>query len=296
MPVPSRQRRTSAAKKAAFIAVHGMGSTRPGFDRELVAELRRRLGARASALHVGKVYYQGILQPNEQRVWGRVRRRVRWDALRKFLLYGFADAAGLESAKTARTSVYAQAQALIARQLFVAWQAMAGEGPVVILAQSLGGHVVSCYFWDAQQARQGARVAVGIWQDIRHFERQITGGNPLTPAAKAFLQGKSFRAFYTTGCNIPIFVAAHASAEILPITPNATFEWHNFYDRDDVLGWPLADLSPQYAKVVQDHPINAGGGIVDWLAKSWNPLSHGQYWRDADVLDPLEAHLRALLA
>ena len=45
-----------------------------------------------------------------------------------------------------------------------------------------------------------------------------------------------------------------------------------------------------------DHPINAGGGIMEWMLKSWNPLSHSQYWGDDDVLDPLEEHLRALLA
>jgi len=138
--------------------------------------------------------------------------------------------------------------------------------------------------------------AVGIWQDIGHFESEITGGDPLTAAQKAFLQGVSLRSFYTTGCNIPIFVAAHASREILPVTPNDTFEWHNFYDEDDILGWPLADLSPQYKKIVTDHPINAGGGIMEWMLKSWNPLSHSQYWGDDDVLDPLEEHLRALLA
>jgi hypothetical protein len=283
-------------KKAAFITVHGMGSTAESYNREVVAELRDRLGARFSDLHVGKVYYQGILQPNENRVWKGIGRRVRWDALRKFLLFGFADAAGLENGKEARTSVYSQAQTLIARELLLARRAMGGDGPVVILAQSLGGQVISCYFWDAHKALQGERVDVGIWQDIGHFERQITGGDPLTHEEKAFLQGTSLRVLYTTGCNIPIFVAAHAAREILPITPNNAFEWHNYYDKDDVLGWPLAVLSPDYKKVVTDHSINAGRGVMEWIFTSWNPMSHSQYWDDDDVLDPLEEHLRALLS
>ena len=284
------------AKKAAFITVHGMGSTEESYNREVVAEIKARLGARFSDLHVGKVYYQGILQPNENRVWKSVCRRVRWDALRKFLLFGFADAAGLENGKEARTSVYSQVQTLIARELFIARRAMGGDGPVVILAQSLGGQVISCYFWDAQRSFQGKSVKVGIWQDIGYFQSRITDGDPLTADEKAFLQGLSLRSLYTTGCNIPIFVAAHASGEILPITPNGTFEWHNFYDKDDILGWPLADLSPDYKRIVTDHPVNAGGGNMEWILKSWNPLSHGQYWGDDGVLDPLEERLRALLA
>lgn len=283
-------------KKAALITVHGMGSTEASYDRAVVAELRRRLGARYADLHVGKVYYQGILQPNENRVWKGVGRHVRWDALRKFLLFGFADAAGLESGKEARSGVYAQAQTLIARELLLARRAMGGSGPVVILAQSLGGHVISCYFWDATKSRRGGRVGVGIWQDIGHFETRITGGDPLAPEEIAFLQGASLRSLYTTGCNIPIFVAAHATREILPIRPSDAFEWHNFYDRDDVLGWPLATLSPEYRKVVTDHSINAGGGIIEWMTGSWNPMSHRQYWGDDEVLDPLAQHLRSLLA
>ncbi len=283
-------------KKAAFITVHGMGQTRKSYAREIVAELKGRLGPQFSALHVGSVYYQGILQPNENRVWNRVGPRVRWDALRKFLLFGFADAAGLESGKEARTSVYSRAQTLIARELLLAFRAMGGDGPVVVLAQSLGGQLISCYYWDAHKSRRGGNVSVGIWQDIGHFERQITGGNPLTAAEKAFLQGTTLRLLVTTGCNIPIFVAAHATNEILPIRPNDAFEWHNFYDKDDVLGWPLAALSAEYSRVVTDHAINAGGGILDWITKSWNPMSHRQYWDDDDVLDPLTEHLRALLA
>ena len=75
----------------------------------------------------------------------------------------------------------------------------------------------------------------------------------------------------TTGCNIPLFVAAHDP--VVPIDPPATgFEWHNYYDPDDVLGWPLAGLGDDYGRLVTDHPINAGGSVLDWFLKSWNPL------------------------
>ena len=63
----------------------------------------------------------------------------------------------------------------------------------------------------------------------------------------------------------------------------------------DLLGWPLAELSDNYATAVTDHSVNAGSGILGWIVKSWNPLSHGQYWGDDEVLDPLEAMLRTLL-
>lgn len=283
-------------KKAAFITVHGMGRTEADYNEEIVRDIRHRLGASSEALHVGKVYYQDILQPNEDRVWEAAAHRVEWDELRKFLLFGFADAAGLESNKDDDRSGYRQAQVAIARELLAAREAMAGDGPVLILAQSLGCQVVSCYFWDAMRAAAGRPPTCGIWRDIAAAAPDITGGPPLAPEDILFLQGSHFRTFMTTGCNIPVFVAAHAREAILPIKPNAGFEWHNYYDKDDVLGWPLSTLSEEYREVVVDHPVNANGGILGWLLKSWNPMSHSQYWSDDDVLDPLEQNLRALMS
>jgi len=284
-------------KEAALITIHGMGCTERNYEQDFKREMRRRLGSRWNRLHFGKVYYQGILQPNEDRVWKRVSGKLNWDTLRKFLLFGFADAAGLEARKHEPDSIYTQSQVIIAKAMFAARTALGGDKPLVIIAQSLGGQVVSNYLWDAQhhQANPGS-VDIGIWRDPQQFAQQITGGNSLTADELRFLAGGTLRYLYTTGCNIPIFVAAHAGPQIIPIDkPRADFEWHNFYDKDDVLGWPLEDLSPAYGNLVSDHRINAGQGFIGWLLKSWNPASHGEYWGDDDVLDGLQARLLALL-
>ena len=55
-------------------------------------------------------------------------------------------------------------------------------------------------------------------------------------------------------------------------------------------------MSDEYARGVPDHRVNAGSGIMGWLLKTWNPMSHTQYWGDTEVLGPLEAKLRSLLA
>lgn len=283
-------------KKAAFITVHGMGRTELMYNQAIVQELQGRLGSLSNDLHFGKVYYQDILQSNEDRVWNSMVRRVKWDDLREFLLFGFVDAAGLESNKDGNGSNYWKAQIIIAKELLTAREAMGGDGPVVFLAQSLGGQVTSCYFWDANQNNHGKLPKSGIWHSISDAANAITGERDLSEEEIASLRGSHFRVFMTTGCNIPIFVAAHANDDIIPIHPNDAFEWHNFYDKDDVLGWPLAVLSDQYGKVVVDHPINAGGSMMGWLLKSWNPMSHTQYWADDEVLDPLEQKIRTLLS
>ena len=286
--------------KAALLTIHGFGRTDQNYADEIFGELRQRLGAAAGELHLGSIYYQGILQVNEDLVWERVGPGLRWDDLRKFLLFGFADAAGLEANKDRDDSPYTEAQVIVAAALYEARRALGGDGPVVLLAQSLGGQVLSNYFWDAQKYRPSPLanpVRVGLWQDPQRFAARIAGKPALDATEIEFLRGTPLRALFTTGCNIPIFVAAHSRVQILPIDrPNPAFKWHNYYDRDDVLGWPLADLSPQYGALVDDHPMNAGDGFLGWVLKSWNPLSHGEYWGDDDVLHPLEELLAALLA
>lgn len=281
--------------KLSLLTIHGMGDTKENYYKELKKELKKRMKDSFSKVYFESVFYQGILQKNEERVWDRVAKKIKWDYLRKFLLFGFADAAGLENGKESKESVYSQSQLIIAKKLLSAYRNTDGERSVLIIAQSLGCQVISCYLWDAKQFADNKSPKLGIWQDLNYIQEQINGGNPLTPEELRFIQGGSLRYLYTTGCNIPIFVAAHAKDQILPAKPNDNFEWHNYYDKDDVLGWPLADLSDEYAAVVKDHQINAGSGFMGWVLKSWNPASHNQYWGDDDILDPLEKHIRALL-
>lgn len=283
-------------KNSALITIHGMGDTKPDYANTLIKQLEHRLAAQSTAVHFGAVYYQDILQFNEQRVWQATGFRLRWSKLRRFILFGFADAAGLEHKKEQPNSSYLFAQLKIARALYVAKQQLNNDGKVLLLAHSLGCHVISCYLWDAALARAGQTPAAGIWRNIRQFQAAISGDIPLTADDIAFLQGGALAGLITTGCNIPIFVAAHASEQIATFPkPTAAFFWHNYYDKDDVLGWPLADLSPSYAAMVKDIDINVGSGVFGWLAASWNPLSHNQYWQDSDVVKGIVHQMTKLL-
>jgi hypothetical protein len=291
-------------KRLALITLHGMGETKRDYAESLFAAVRRRLG---DALYADvaplPVYYQHILQGNEAEVWQRTLQmgKVHYDDLRKFLLFGIADAAGMDNQKERPASVYELAQIEIAKAMFAARAAVGDDGQVIAIAQSLGGQVLSSYLYDAQKAAKAAKNAArppsaGVWRNIHAFARPISGGATLTNQDVAFIGGGALRLLYTTGCNIPIFVASHKTMDVIPIDPpTADFEWHNFYDPDDVLGWPLQPLNSGYGTLVQDHVMNAGQGLVNRLVKSWNPLSHTAYWTDDDVVVPLANHMRALL-
>ena len=263
----------------AVIAIHGMGDTDPNYADPLRENLESMLApAEWDEIHFDKIWYQDILQPNQEALFERSKKQLDSKFLRKFLLYGISDAAGLEYSRNTRGSVYDVTQRRIFDVMMAAFRALDRPlAPVVIVAQSLGGQVISNYIWDANKPA----VSWGFWREPPD----------LTKDENKFHRFGSLRTLFTTGCNIPIFVGALPEHEIVPITPPSSgFRWINYFDEDDVLGWPLQPLSDQYGDLVEDVPINAGRF---WA--SWNPLSHTQYWEDKDFLRPLTAHLGELL-
>jgi hypothetical protein len=284
----------TAMPQAALLTVHGMGETPREYAEKMFRNVRERLGSLGERVDFRSIYYQDILKPNQETVWAKVSgatTKLHYDDLRRFLLFGFGDAAGLENRKEIAGSVYELAQAAIARQLLGVYR-QAPDSAIVFLAQSLGCQVLSSYVYDAQKALAGEPVLAGIWKDVDAWCLR-TLGHRLSAAERRFLAAGSCTAFVTTGNNIPIFVAAHKTMDIRPIArPTPGFEWINIYDPDDALGWPLQPLSPDYAALVDDRPINAGRGMVNWILKSWNPMSHSAYWDDAQVVGTVVEMLR----
>jgi hypothetical protein len=288
------------AATVALVTLHGMGETKQDYALGLFERLAERLGKMAPYVEMQSIFYQDILQENETRVWERVQADLRWKSLRQFILYGFADAAGLENGKEKIGSVYTQVQLRIAAALYRLRQRL-GDVPLVMLAQSLGGHIASCYFWDVKEYLASGnapsrRPRVGMWQApaLSNCVAAISGGKAIDRQDWDFIEGGTLQGLFTTGCNIPVFVAAHAAKDILPFAKPG-FPWHNFFDKDDVLGWPLASLSTEYAAVVSDHAINAGGKLDGWIMKCWNPLSHTLYWETPEVLKAIEQFLSKFL-
>lgn len=278
--------------KIALVTIHGMGDTKPDYAAALRTAVKKELGPNAQTLFSNSVYYQAILQTNEVRVWNLASNGLNWSALRKFILYGFADATGLEADKAGRDSVYTKAQVEIARTLYETYTNLESTGKVVVIAQSLGGQVFSNYMWDAHRPL----AKVGMWQNVGAHAQTIAGKETLSSDEISFLRGDRLERLVTTGCNIPVFVAAHAQEAILPFpSPNARFSWHNYFDKNDVLGWPLAVLSEEYRKAVIDHVINARGHSLGGTLGSWTPMCHTNYWESDSVLQPLVAILRELL-
>lgn len=276
------------SKELAVVVIHGMGDTERNYDKRLKAKLRDRMGATAWArISWHRAYYQPVLQTNQERLMKDTVRQadVDWLKLRRFVLYGFSDAAAMGARPHKKGSVYQQIQQSILDTLNEAMESLADpRKPVMIIAHSLGCQIISNYIWDAQQSS----VEAGV------FRSDLPNPIGKQTAEDRFRRLKTLDTLFTSGCNIPIFIAGLPKEKIRPVITNARgwrFRWENYYDPDDVLGWPLHPLSPAYkAAIAVDKAISAGN-----LLNSWTPLSHSAYWADDDFLEPVEKAMLAVV-
>jgi len=290
-------------KKLIVLMIHGMGAItekeHKGRMDEFEKKVVRLIGSAANEkIHYGAIYYQDVFQDQQNKVFAAMSPLIDSKKLRKFMLYSFSDAAGYERNAHIVDSEYEQVQKKISDAIDTACEAVGRDDlPIILIAHSLGGHVLSNYIWDAQQS---GHVDSGIWRngDDNH-------GSP-SPERKAARRLKTLNTFYTTGCNIPIFIAGKRNIKaIKPDADGYDFKWHNYYDEDDVLGWPLKPLGKfyqsgssveaSYDDAVIDHSINANGDFLGYLYRSWNPLSHGGYWQDSEFTKPVAKHIETLL-
>lgn len=263
-------------KSVALLTIHGMGDTPKNYHTLFLERIKKQMGENWKQVEFESIYYQDILQFNQTEIFRKMKVLTRWDGLREFVLYNLSDAATMDFRRWEKNSLYHQTQKRIwdiLKKIYKRYDEQ--KMPVVILAYSLGCHVLSNYIWDSQQKEPSS----GVWkyENIKMLDKK----------EKKFLQLKSMSKLITIGCNIPIFVAGYKN--IKPFKSlNKKFQWINLYDKDDILGWPLEPLSKPYKKLVQDISINANENTKDLLLKSWNPLSHESYFGDGQVIKTVE--------
>lgn len=265
-------------KDVALITLHGMGKIKTSYYAELEEKLRSRLDDKWAKISFQNVQYAPILQQPEDELWTSMvanpENQLDGTKLRQFLLFGFGDAGSLEHSAHTDKKQYVAVQREIQSALDRALLDFEGDAsrPVVIIAQSLGCQVISNYLWDAQHGSNIFSESPDVQSDQAKFRAL-----------------KTLKNLVTTGCNIPLFIAGLSERKCFE-KPNADFVWDNFYDPDDVLGWPLKQLGPSYS-MVRDNPVNSGG-----LLTSWNIASHGGYWSDTDVIKPLAEILKSRMS
>ena len=142
------------------LVVHGMGRQEPGFAEGLRAAVSARLGAGVDAVESGrKRCGRQSSSRARPRCGTRWRRRsipaaVRSSSIgcwvREFVLHNFGDATAYQ-----RDHHIESAGQLIHQRISNAIEMLAERlgdpsAPIVVMAHSLGGHIMSNYIWDRQ--------------------------------------------------------------------------------------------------------------------------------------------------
>lgn len=307
------------AYEIALLCMHGMGNDDELEFQSYIAKFRQRLADRLLANRFSQIYiptsgifYSQITQDQEDDVWEAMKniggldtgiiRRNTVNRIRRFIISGFSDAlafSGFNGAGIAQP--YTQAQVRIYNALQDIHNTC-GEVPIILISQSLGCQIMSSYLWDSQLYllnQNGGNFTIdsrSIWGNAN--SHNFTGPHD------DYLCLKSLKTWFTTGCNIPIFVSGFGDVRAVHNRSHGyNFNWINYFDYDDVLGYPLAPLrvlfnanstayGQSYANAVTDIQVNANDGILGGISSSWNPMSHTQYWSDDTVLDAVANSLR----
>lgn len=268
----------------AVAVVHGIGMQGPdfaaGFQEKLTVQFAQELGQEvqdpAGEIFIKPVYWASVLQNSEDALWKRLRQGGDWGfiKLRKFLVDFAADAFAYQPIPKDRT-VYDGIHAIFAETLRSLAAEAGAKAPLCVVAHSLGSVIASNYFYDLQKGADMVPEPV----------RARMGDKPLE-------RGETFSHFYTLGSPIAIWSLRYTdfgvpiavpSPQLSEHHPHLEGGWINFYDEDDVCGFPLKTLNRQYGEMVKaDVAVNVGG-----LLTSWNPASHLGYWEDNDVVRPI---------
>lgn len=281
------------APRVGVAVIHGMGSqdekfaTR--FEAELLAALKREK-VKSADVAIQPIWWAEVVGPRQRELLDRLNEKkdLEWGRLRGFVVEALADAIAYQ--KTVKptappdqeTRIYELVHRLIGREMHALAGKVSANAPLVIVAHSLGCHMISNFIYDAD----------------KHLDKNDCVIDKNSP----FETFKTLTSIFTFGCNIPLFLLANNTYD--PITfprdlsavfpgkdPRAVAKWTNFYDPDDVLGFPLKPLSPQFRETVnEDRAINAGGFFT-----AWSPLSHSGYWTDGDVIKPIAKRLSEIL-
>ena len=282
------------ASKLGVLVIHGMGSQEPGFSAPMVAEIQNRLGGVAERVVWKELFWADLLQEREEDLWRAMETATCDDGhdvplshhgLRKFILHSFGDAVAYQKDGSRHDNIYR----LIHNRVSECVQSLIsllGEesAPVVVLAHSLGGHIISNYLWDRQHIPAGE-------SDPQESIDNLLG-------------------LITMGCNMPLFSLAYSEAHPIQIPGSGITNheliqnaaWLNYYDKNDVFGWPVL---PMYAKNlsaltlgemetydrIRDFEINVGS-----IFSSWNPLSHEAYWTDNNFTTPVAKYLKEIIS
>lgn len=270
--------------KIAAAIIHGVGKQDPDFADGMIESLINEFASEAGItramarqeLIIEPVYWAPVMQRPEDDLWKRLKSQHDLDflALRQIMIDLAGDGLAYQPARKEQV-VYDQVHAVVANSLTKLSQSAGPQAPLCVISHSLGTVIASNFFYDLQSGKSAAQTPLEQGKTLTLF---YTMGSPIAIWSLRYRASATSVEFGT-----PIDVPAR---ELPGYYPSLQGEWLNFFDEDDVIGYPLQVLNNEYEKRVKDVPVNVGN-----LLSSWNPASHLGYWDDDDIIEPIAKSL-----
>ncbi len=283
-------------QKIAVALIHGIGKQEPDFADSIMYEIKKqfvefisgKVKNPALEIIIEPVYWAPVIQRHEDKLWLRVKHGGILDFrnLRRLMIDFAADSIAYQPIINDR-HVYDNIHKILAKSIKHLATHAGPEAPLCVISHSLGTIIACNYFWDLQHMNEKPEL-------ITETLRKDLGRTPLD-------LGHTLTQFYTLGCPLALWSLRYdkpdfgkpiqvPSPKLKEYYPYLNGEWINFYDKDDILAFPIKTLNEEYQKVVTaDKEINVGD-----IFSSWNPASHLCYWKDNNVIVPIARSLALL--
>lgn len=300
--------------KVAVIFVHGMGIEQPNFAYDTKELVKKALKEDyVEHVEMESIFWADIFQ-HDQNVLNDIaedENLSKFFGVRDFLVSYLTDTIYYQIFSDDRDwydRVHMRFAQILA-ELSKSHRAGA-NAPLIVVAHSLGTVIASNYIYDLQHDYHFTRDKnfVAGCEYGRNLKQDITTGKvkvSIEKADSALARGETFMNFITLGSPLAIYNLRFRKPERfgLPIqvpsepakkafaaayNPKQKY-WTNFYDKDDVIAYPLEPLNQCYRTIVHDERIAVG-----WTS-GVTPLSHTFYWKDRDVINEIARAITALL-
>ena len=188
--------------------LHGIGGDKSSSHEKIIENIRKKLD-KDIKLNVKAVKYLNTLNSNQE-IMLKDMGKIGKMKSRILFLGSFGDAISIY----ANTKLYLEVMEKVKLGLEYL-QTNYPNRPTAVYTQSLGCQIFSCYMWDNRN---------------NYSDKE-----------------KNIKAWFSTGNNMRGFFSGVPKEEIRPFPkPSPSFKWFNFWNRGDVLGYPMENINREY--------------------------------------------------
>jgi len=268
-------------KRLAIAVIHGLGSEEEFYSVELKHRITEEYikgaeGRLEDDLLFFEIYWADLVKDELESF--RKKANYKGDLAYRNLRQIMTDTQALSLLYTPGTEIYDAINNRIKdgmRKFASHRRVIPEETPLVMLAHSYGGVMMTHFI----RSMQNSSTQLSNFESMKTLAGYITFGNP-----QGIYTMKGACSELGHSCNIV--------GEALPKDLAKRAKWYNFYDKDDIVAYPLKGLSDEFEKNVDgDFEINVGSPTT-----SWNPACHTGYWEDKDFYKPVAEFIGELRA